>query len=161
MSAQNKPECEIYKKKPECEFSHLLIPSVMVNYFHFKGLSRDTHTHFTLFVLIKRQELPTKEGSGMTREREGIEILQALREPTSPFHIFPGINRRNVRFRSQKFLKKLAKALFSSKGFRQCSNEYRSSQINKSMHQTFQDPCKQYFESISLGKRCKTWTSEE
>jgi len=21
MSAQNKPECEIYKKKPECEFS--------------------------------------------------------------------------------------------------------------------------------------------
>jgi len=24
MSAQNKPECEIYKKKPECEFSLLL-----------------------------------------------------------------------------------------------------------------------------------------
>ena len=43
------------------------------------------------------KELATQEGFGTTREREEEEeILQALREPTSPLHTFRGIDQRIV-----------------------------------------------------------------
>jgi len=40
----------------------------------------------------------------------------------------------------------MGEALFNNKGFHQCSNEYRSSYSNESMHQRFQDPCKSQVE---------------
>ena len=39
--------------------------------------------------------------------------------------------------------------------FHECLNGNRSSKSNESMHQGFEDPCKSYVESISLGKRCR------
>jgi len=39
-----------------------------------------------------------QEGPGTTGEREEKEILQTLREPTSPFHTLRGIDGWNVRF---------------------------------------------------------------
>jgi len=75
------------------------------------------------------------EGSGTTRDRDEKEILQSLREPTSPFQTFRGIDGRNIRFRSPSIsqgackvaCRRMGEALSNSKGFHQCPNEYRSS----------------------------------
>jgi len=59
----------------------------------------------------------------MTREREEKEILQALREPTSPFHTFRGIGGRIVWFRSPSISQEVCKVVCRRMGEALCNSK--------------------------------------